>query len=609
MRPKTPVAKGNALVWCLLRSVAVIYLFTSQLISAQTKYYVDAINGSDANLGTSPGQAWQTTLEVQNRPFLPGDTVFFKRGSVFASTNVFTISSPGTKGRPIVFSSYGIGNRPTFRNISNNITLSCIVIHTNWIVLDGLCIDTAGYAGIEIRTGATNNIVRNCEITRVAMGISVIGDHNLIMNNYVHYPLHMAVNTPFPTNDDFGAIGIGVLNSNNEFCFNILDSCFASSYDYGEDGGAFEVNGFVDSCYIHHNWAKNCNGLMEVGGGSSNGLWLAYNVYVNTRGADLMMLHLDGPFASTINNLRFENNTVLCENPTFINWAILDISGTPGPATVMLRNNIFYCHHWAQFANKNTITHSNNLYFSADSQFTVGLAVNPGELIGDPLFVNPDEGDFHLKAGSPAIGAGLILGYTYDIDNNAVSTVRPPSMGAFEQTSGVGGLFGASPDSLLQPGTVTLSWNLPNAQSIWIDHGVGYVEAVGSRIVNVSEPTDFLLTGSSSSGNFSLLTRVTFVATSIHHQAAHPTVFALNQNFPNPFNPSTQISYEVPRNAFVRIDLYDMLGRFVKSLVNEEKEGGSYEVTLNAGGIASGVYAYKMQSGRFVEVRRCVLLK
>jgi hypothetical protein len=429
------------------------------------------------------------------------------------------------------------------------------------------------------------------------------------MNNYIHYPLHMAINTPVPTNDDFGAIGIGVLGSNNEICYNRLDSCFAFSYDYGEDGGAFEVNGFVDSCYIHHNWAKNCNGMVEVGGGSSSGLVLAYNVYVDTRGKDLMVLHLDGPFASTINDLRFENNTVLCESPKFINWAILDISGSPNSATLRIRNNIFYCRNWAQLTNKSTITHGNNLFFSPDAQFRVGLSLNPGEIIGDPMFVNINSNDLHLRPGSPAIGAGLILGYTYDIDNMGVPIDRPPCLGAFEHPSALGGLFDASPDSLLSPGKVTVSWNLAGAQSVWIGPGIGNVESVGSRVININESTDFSLTASNSSGNFTLVTRVKVTTTSAASQYEHPTPFSLDQNFPNPFNPSTQIVYEVPRNAFVSIELYDILGRFVKALVNEKKEQGSYKVVLNAGSLSSGVYFYRMHAGEFVASRRCIVLK
>lgn len=602
------VRERTFLSW-LCNLVLVLVLFTHQVVSAQTTYYVDAINGSDANLGSSTGKAWQSALRVQSQALLPGDTVLFKRGSVFPSTNEFTISRSGTKSRPIVYASYGIGNRPAFRNISNNIHANGIGIYTNWIVLDGLAVDTAGNGGIEIGVGATNNIVRNCELTRVGIGISVDGDHNLIMNNYVHYPLHMVVNTPFPTNDDYGAEGIALRNSHNEICYNRLDSCYASSYDYGEDGEAFEVFGIVDSCYIHHNWVKNCYGLLEAGGGSSSGLLLAYNVYVNTRGQGMMMLHLGGSYQSTIQNFRFENNTVLCQSPTFVNWAILDISGSPSSATFAMRNNIFYCRNWAQLSNKSAITHGNNLFFSADTQFRVGLPLNPGEIIGDPMFANLKTNDLHLKAGSPAIGAGLILGYTYDIDNLVVPIDRAPSLGAFEHPSGLGGLFEASPDSLLLPGKVTLSWNLPGAQSIWIDHGVGYVEPVGSRVVTVNGSTDFLLTGSSSSVNFSLVTRVAFIASSLGYQSNHPTIFSLYQNFPNPFNPSTLILYEVPRNEFVTIELYDVLGRLVKTLVDEQKEMGSYEVALNAGAFASGVYYYRMQAGQFVATRKCLLLK
>ena len=88
-----------------------------------------------------------------------------------------------------------------------------------------------------------------------------------------------------------------------------------------------------------------------------------------------------------------------------------------------------------------------------------------------------------------------------------------------------------------------------------------------------------------------------------------PSGFRLDQNFPNPFNPSTTIKYELPNSAHVRLSVYDMLGREVLALVNERRDEGVHEVKFDATGLASGVYFYRIQAGNFTQTRRLLLLK
>lgn len=85
--------------------------------------------------------------------------------------------------------------------------------------------------------------------------------------------------------------------------------------------------------------------------------------------------------------------------------------------------------------------------------------------------------------------------------------------------------------------------------------------------------------------------------------------FSLYQNYPNPFNPVTTIQYEIPKESFVEIIVYDVMGREVKELVNEEKLAGRYEVKFNGGTLSSGIYFYVLRTGSFVETRKLVLLK
>jgi len=85
--------------------------------------------------------------------------------------------------------------------------------------------------------------------------------------------------------------------------------------------------------------------------------------------------------------------------------------------------------------------------------------------------------------------------------------------------------------------------------------------------------------------------------------------YALGQNYPNPFNPSTVITYQLPLNGAVQLKVYDILGKEVATLVNNEQTAGSYEVTFNAAGLAGGIYFYSLQSGNYKETKKLVLMK
>ena len=91
--------------------------------------------------------------------------------------------------------------------------------------------------------------------------------------------------------------------------------------------------------------------------------------------------------------------------------------------------------------------------------------------------------------------------------------------------------------------------------------------------------------------------------------AITPTENSLVQNYPNPFNPSTSIKYSIINRQFVSLKIYDVLGTEIESLVNEEKNAGTYDVIWNAANIPSGNYYYRLQAGNFVETKKMLLLK
>ena len=88
-----------------------------------------------------------------------------------------------------------------------------------------------------------------------------------------------------------------------------------------------------------------------------------------------------------------------------------------------------------------------------------------------------------------------------------------------------------------------------------------------------------------------------------------PSHFNLKQNYPNPFNPTTKISYSIPQKSYVFLKVYDILGKEIVTLVNENKPAGNYEVNFDASSLASGIYFYKLQSGNYIETKKMILLK
>jgi hypothetical protein len=86
-------------------------------------------------------------------------------------------------------------------------------------------------------------------------------------------------------------------------------------------------------------------------------------------------------------------------------------------------------------------------------------------------------------------------------------------------------------------------------------------------------------------------------------------IYELSPNYPNPFNPSTIIRYQLPRASHVTLTVYDVLGREVTTLVNATEEPGYKSVQWDAGGVASGVYFYRLTAGEFVQVRKVSLLR
>lgn len=88
-----------------------------------------------------------------------------------------------------------------------------------------------------------------------------------------------------------------------------------------------------------------------------------------------------------------------------------------------------------------------------------------------------------------------------------------------------------------------------------------------------------------------------------------PTSYSLSQNYPNPFNPVTRINFDIPKQGLVMLKVYDILGREMKTLVNEIKSPGKYSVDFNGTELSSGVYFYRLESNGFTDIKRMLMIK
>ena len=99
----------------------------------------------------------------------------------------------------------------------------------------------------------------------------------------------------------------------------------------------------------------------------------------------------------------------------------------------------------------------------------------------------------------------------------------------------------------------------------------------------------------------------------IEVEVTKPLDYELSQNFPNPFNPSTRISYSILEDGLVKLKLYDVLGNEVVSIVDEVQTAGKYEIEFSVesatGGLSSGVYYYTLTSGSFISTKKLILMK
>jgi hypothetical protein len=149
-----------------------------------------------------------------------------------------------------------------------------------------------------------------------------------------------------------------------------------------------------------------------------------------------------------------------------------------------------------------------------------------------------------------------------------------------------------------------------NGAYLSVDNGVTWTSfssgiPANTRIWSLAASRDSIFAGTSSG----IWVTGSPTEVKVEREISVPLTFTLKQNYPNPFNPSTIIKYQIPKDGLVTLKVYDVLGEEVKTLVNEYKNIGRYEVKFDASELASGMYIYQLKSGEFISSKKMMVIK
>jgi hypothetical protein len=133
---------------------------------------------------------------------------------------------------------------------------------------------------------------------------------------------------------------------------------------------------------------------------------------------------------------------------------------------------------------------------------------------------------------------------------------------------------------------------------------------LGSNSMVISDSGEVYVVSTNANTNHLVLNKANLdPITSVEEDYSIINFYELYQNYPNPFNPVTTIKYQIPKSGIVSLKVYNILGKEIKTLVNDEKTKGRYEIRFDASNLASGVYIYRIQVNDYVSVKKMILVK
>jgi len=579
---------------------------------AQTTYYVDAVSGSDGNSGISPGLAWKSVSKVNRSTLVPGDTILFKRGQTWREG--LKPTSSGAASKWITFGAYGTGNKPLLLGSFDKSLTS------DWTKDTGnIWKSTAKFNLYEARSFPdVGNIIFNnggsCGTKRMTSKYQCVGQGDFYHSLTDSLVYMYSISNP------------GTVYTNIEVAPKHAPSSLREANIYVENkryltfenldlryAGAFGISLTPGSSYIT---VQNCN-FAWIGGAiqdwADDSLRYGNGFQTWNSGTDITVRYCtfdqiyDAAFtsqgetaSSVFRRHRYHHNlvtrawaaaefwhkgissivdSILVENNTFAGigrcWsrtqrpdslfnAVLAMGLIKGAWTnFYVRNNIFFDPYT-----------SNNAY---DRQVCIFVPSTIPDTVRARFTIDYNR----YYEPSYTMIRWNDVSYTQGQFAKFQETTKQERHGSVGDP-----LFRSSTDFHLAP-------NSPcKGAGVYVgldaDHEGNPIRGVPS--IGAFEEEESAL---EKTRDYGVLTPGELLA----------------QNYPNPFNPTTSIHYRVPESGFVSIGVYDVIGRLVRTLVNEEKEKGSYRVVLDASNLASGFYWYRMQVGSLIEARTCIVLR
>jgi hypothetical protein len=606
----------------LFRAIFFVLIIFIQFGNAQSiAYYIDAVNGNDANNGFTSVNPWKSLAKINAVTFQSGDTIFLKSGSVW--TGQLILHGSGVKDFPIVVEKYGGAVKP---RIDGNGIIGTAAVHLNngkfWEINN-----------LEI----TNDAETAADRRGVLISASDFGlvEHIYLRNLDIHNVKGIV------GNDDASkrTAGIGIETTTDRgaatrFDDILIEGCTISNI---ENTGIYTdnlifrntpgtpdwtkrrfTNVRIRNNTIHH-IAKNAMIIRLFDGGLIENN-VCYETALKTTGNTM--------FTSSC------NGTIFQYNEGYYNRASLQ-GGDFGDGSMydadLKSSNIIFQYSYSH-------DNSHGLLWTCNSQpdsgivcrynvsqndkgiiFCINYPVMSVQIYNNTVFigqgvsptiisernVNTGTRNYSFKnniiynLSSNASYDFRTTGYTRDFDFNSFYGFHPSG-----EPNDSNKLVGDP--NFINPGNATIGMNTIlgyalQAKSPGINSGMLYLNHPLVDIIGNPVPTN----GVVDRGAFEYQGSVG-VRTDVRMQ---PYNFQLYQNYPNPFNPSTTITYSIPSQQKVVLEVFNALGIKIETLVNDVISAGEHYVSYNAGHISSGVYIYRFQSGSTNSVKRMVFIK
>jgi hypothetical protein len=584
------------------------------LILLSTINYADIRFVSKTGTSQFPYTSWQTSSDSIQKCLdscSDGDTVYVANGT-YKETLIInkSISLIGSSMDSTIIDGTGLSGR--VKGLEGvTVYVNAATSIENFRII-GNYINDITFSGVVVADNYNSLRIINSFISNAGTGIEIVGGNSYMANLFISNCRHKNI----------------YLWTYSGNYIDTIQNCIAVK-NYSSDGSALQV----DCIY---SLVRN-NLFVASGNNTLKGIDFiyAYDCYIRN---NYILGFYEGMSIGSI------NDSAIIEN-NLIGYAGEEgIFSTIGMGQkIKIRNNIFLSNNKAvntYYGDSINVNTDYNIYWKNQITNPHGLIMGPHDITANPMFMKEDSvltyplnSDYHLQAFSPGIDNGdpSIL----DKDGSR------SDIGAFGGPGGESYKYIDLPPSppvhfnvITDSAKIKITWN-PNTEadfrrykiyrdttaSVAVDTNYFYAYSDSSLFIDTDSPSInklfYRITSIDKQGNESNSGEmISVVLTGVTgHQVEIIRNYSLYQNYPNPFNPDTKISYILKDKGYVKLMVYDLLGKLVKVLVNETKQSGYYETEFNAKGLASGIYIYRIEVigsnniPKYSDMKKMILLK